>query len=279
MKGFNIDFLGENLKVKVPTLDEELLKVSLNNGEIFDFTHFSLAMNKILKSAIYVASNVDKSKFKKIHEHRHWHFDSIIGEENQLGNNFYEKNNWDRGHLARRADLMWGSEDDVENAQYDSCCWANISLQHHEFNTGIWSKLEGWIIENPDILSKKLSIFTGPINGGGSMEYCGVKKLLGCGVFIPTAFWKVIFYINKSNNLKCISFIMSQEEYLKRGKNEGLKFLKPYEVSLKEISRLTNLKFEDNLYDVDVFNNNDNTIESKNQEAHLIEGEDDLILH
>ena len=116
---------------------------------------------------------------------------------------------------------MWGSEDDVENAQYDSCCWANISLQHHEFNTGIWSKLEGWIIENPDILSKKLSIFTGPINGGGSMEYCGVKKLLGCGVFIPTAFWKVIFYINKSNNLKCISFIMSQEEYLKRGKKEG----------------------------------------------------------
>ena len=62
MSGFNVNFLGENYKVNFPSLGNELSEVSLNNGEIFDFTHFSLVMNKVMKSAICVASNIDKSQ-------------------------------------------------------------------------------------------------------------------------------------------------------------------------------------------------------------------------
>lgn len=280
MSGFNVNFLGENYKVNFPGLGKELSEISLNNGEIFDFTHFSLVMNKVMKSAIYVASNIDKSQQCSIKEERRWHFDDRIGKENQLGNEFYtnDNNTWDRGHLARRADLIWGSVEEAKKAQYDSCCWANISLQHHKFNTGIWNDLEDWVLDKAkdDILSKKLSIFTGPIYGEYSIEYCGANNPLGCKIFIPTAFWKSIFYINKSNDLKCISFIMTQKEYLIKGTLEDLKLLQPYQVKLEEISNITNLKFDDSLYMADVLNTDDKTIIKSN--VHLIERKDNLIL-
>ena len=81
---------------------------------------------------------------------------------------------------------------------------------------------------------------------------------------------------NNSNDLKCISFIMTQKEHLIKGTLEDLKLLQPYQVKLEEISNITNLKFDDNLYMVDVLTTNVRTITKS--DVHLIERKDNLIL-
>ena len=252
LQGFDINFLHESYTTNFPTFMESLLNDSLNNGEIYNFTHFSLVMNKKLHSAIYVASNVDKSKSRDdIKRGNHWHYDNRIGIENQIGNELYANNDWDRGHLARRHDLCWGTYEEAKNANFDSFCWANISLQHAEFNQGIWKKLEDYTFDYlaNNTLSQKLSIFAGPIYDEVSIEYCGEDHPLGCHLMIPSAFWKAIFYINKDKELKCASFVMKQHEFLTRGVFKGLDLLKPYQVNLKNICDETNIIFEDLLLD------------------------------
>ena len=273
---FNTKFLGSNYEISHPILNESLSNVSLNSGEIFDFTHFSLAMNKEMRSAIYVASNIDKSKLVKINENRRYHFDEDrIGRENQLGDEFYKNHgngyDYDRGHLARRADLLWGSKAEAEAAQFDSCCYANISLQHPKFHEVPWSTLENWIFNktSEDILSKKLSIFAGPFYEDYSIVNNDLSDLKS---YIPAGFWKTIFYIDENQDLKCLSFIMYQNQYLPKGNLEGLIKLKPYQVSLNKISEYTGLEFEDSLYNADVFNSKE-----VKSDFNLIENAKDLI--
>lgn len=256
MQGFNDKFLGEDYKVKLPNLTKDISSDALNNGQVYEFTHFSLVMNKALRSAIYVASNINKDQLKDVARGDYWHYDERIGKENQIGNEYYKNNDWDRGHLGRRRDLCWGSLEEAKKGNYDSFCWANISLQHSQFNQGIWNELEDWVLDSlpNESLYKKLSVITGPINNGG-IDYFGANNKLDKAAKIPSAFWKIIFYINKQAELKSIGFIMNQTNYFTKDINRDMELLKPYQVSLKFIADSTGLEFEKYLYDSDVLNN------------------------
>lgn len=271
--GYDKNFLGKEYTINLPKINFSILKLDdiLSNGKVFNFTHFSLIMHKVFKSAIYVASNINKELQQNIKRKEYWHYDEKIGEENQIGNDIYKNNEWDRGHLARRKDICWGSLKEATLANYDSFCWANISIQHKNFNQGIWSKLEDFIFNNLADASKekKISVFTGPINGDGSIKYCGKGKPLTCNTIIPVGFWKTIFYIN-DNTLKSKSFIIKQDKYLKRNIISDLKLFATYEVSLSDIMTLTGLEFEKILLDGDNFN--------KFRGASLINKKEDLTI-
>lgn len=243
--GYNSEFLGKDYIINLPKMDSLSTSIALNNGEVFDFMHFSLVMNKILKSAIYVASNVDKQSLKNIKRKEYWHFDKKIGEENQIGNNLYKNNQWDRGHLARRKDLCWGTLEEATIANYDSFCWANISLQHKKFNQGIWGKLEDFIYNKIGEISRgrKLSIFTGPINKEKVINYKKSKEDL-LNQFIPSGFWKTIFYVDNNEKLKSKSFIIKQDQYLMRDKMCNFDLFLTYQVSLHDIMKITKLEFD-----------------------------------
>lgn len=247
--GYNKNFLGKKYRIDLPKINSLRLNTVLNNGEVFDFMHFSLVMNKVLKSAIYVASNIDKESIKNIARKEYWHFDKRIGEKNQIGNDIYKNNEWDRGHLARRKDICWGSIEEASRANYDSFCWANISLQHKKFNQGIWSKLEEFIYNKitETSMGKRLSVFTGPINGEGSVKYCGKDKPLVCNTIIPVGFWKIIFYINNEGILRSKSFIVKQDKYLKRSLINEFDMFLTYQVSLVSVMNISGLEFESGL--------------------------------
>lgn len=256
--GYNKFFLGEEYFIELPKINLQDLNLDmvLNRGQVFNFTHFSLIMHKILKSAIYVAYNIDKDSLKNIKRKDYWHYDEKIGEENQIGNDIYKNNDWDRGHLARRKDICWGSLKEATLANYDSFCWANISIQHKNFNQGIWSKLENFIFDKlcDNSKGKRLSVFTGPINGEGSIKYCGKDKSLSCSTIIPVGFWKVIFYIDNKDILKSKSFIIKQDKYLKRSLISEIAMFKTYEVVLSDIMALTGLEFHNKLLKTDSLN-------------------------
>ncbi|QTL47334.1 DNA/RNA non-specific endonuclease [Priestia aryabhattai] len=280
-KGFDTKFLGDNYEIPFPRLTGTTAENALNNGEIFNFIHFSLVMNKKLKFAIYGANNIDQAKAKDV-PRVDFHFDPYIGEENQVGNELYRNNPWDRGHIVRRRDVCWGNMEEAKQANYDSFSYANISLQHHNFNTKPWNQLEDWILEHPEHLNKKLSVFTGPINAETDREYCGVGRPNGCGIRIPAAFWKIVFYVGLNNNLGSAAFIMKQDEFWNDEHSSNLIPLETYQVPLNTISQLTGIEFKDALYNTNPLFFSPNVVtESENiitPEARIIHNASDLTL-
>lgn len=248
MTGFDSYFLGKEYKVQLPILDKKLVIEALNKGEEFPFMHYSLVMNRTLRTAIYAASNVDKSALQEIPRSDFWHYDTRIGENNQIGNEAYKNNDWDRGHLARRRDLCWGTKEEAKKGNYDSFCFGNITLQHKKFNQGIWGKLEDWVLEElaDNSIGKRLSIFTGPIINEESMEYNGADNNLRIPVMIAGYFFKVICYVGLDGKLGSIGFIMKQTEYLT--KSIDMKLLKPYRVKIMDITKSTGIIFQENIY-------------------------------
>lgn len=203
-------FLGDKHEVPLPGLVGKTAEEALESGRVYDFTHFSIAMNKRRRFAIFSAACVDESRFLQVpRDNKSWHFDDRIGKENQVGAEFYANNEYDRGHLTRRKDVCWGERQEAEKANYDSFCYANIALQHHRFNTGIWNCLEDWILDSLDN-DKKMIVITGPIHKESDEEYCGANGKPGCGITIPFGFWKMVCYADRQQALTCLSFLIRQ---------------------------------------------------------------------
>ncbi|MDP5273573.1 DNA/RNA non-specific endonuclease [Chengkuizengella axinellae] len=247
--GFDPNFLGEDFMIKVPRLIGQTKIDALNDGEMFHYTHFSLVMNNKRRFLVYGANNVDKNTMKNIRRGDDWHFCERIGVENQIGNELYRNNPWDRGHMVRRRDVCWGSIEEAKQANFDSFCWGNIVLQHGEINQGIWNQIENWILEHEDNYMKKISIFTGPIFTDQDREYCGVDQKLDCGIHIPAGFWKVMFYVNRKRKLRSLAFVIKQDDFWFNEYGKLFKTIENYQVPLNMISQITGIEFEDVLYE------------------------------
>ncbi|GAC43327.1 DNA/RNA non-specific endonuclease [Paenibacillus popilliae] len=278
-KGYNPLFLGTNYAIDYPTLTGEVKNHALNEGEIFDFTHFSLVMNKETKFAVYSIAIIDKSKFRRIKRKNSWHYDPRIGKDNQVGNELYAQNVWDRGHLTRRYDVCWGAQ--AKQASHDTFCWANIALQHHDFNTGVWNDLENWLLAYVKD-GRKMIVTTGPIHRDSDIEYCGVHRPSGCKIKVPYGFWKSITFVDQNLNLMTLAFIIRQ--YNKAGGNldSRLKPLKTYQVPLTTVTKETGIEFDRKQYDTNplfFFTNPIMTArEIQMPEAYLIEEKSDMIV-
>ncbi len=86
-----------------------------------------------------------------------------------MGNELYSGNRQDRGHIARRADLVWGELDEAQQANRDSFYYSNITPQMDDFNqssqNGIWGRLENALFEDVDVEDLRVSVFAGPVLG------------------------------------------------------------------------------------------------------------------
>lgn len=283
--GFNPIFLGEEHNINLPLLVGKTAMEALNGGQSFPFMHFSLVMNQSRKFLIYGANNVDRNFMKEVKRNNNdWHFDVRIGEENQVGNEYYRNNPWDRGHMVRRRDVCWGTTmDQAEKGNYDSFCWGNIVLQHSEINQGIWNEIEEWMLDYEENRLNKLSIFTGPVFTESDQEHCGTNQHSDCTVKIPAGFWKVMFYVDSLNVLHSAGFIVKQDEYWTDPVAGNLQLLESYQVPLRTISDLTGIEFEERLYHTSPLAQKA-TPKTVNEgiptpEYYLIKNKDDLHLH
>ncbi|MFB5676110.1 DNA/RNA non-specific endonuclease [Paenibacillus terreus] len=279
-KGYDPLFLGTDHQIDFPTLTGKVKEHALKGGEIFDFTHFSLVMNKETKFALYSIAIVDKYKHRNIERgNNDWHYDERIGKNNQVGDELYEQNDWDRGHLTRRYDICWG--DQAEQANYDSFCWANITLQHHDFNTGIWNDLENWLLDYVED-GGEMIVTTGPVHKDNDSEYCGVHQPSGCKIKVPYGFWKSITFVDQNQSLRTLAFIIRQYKNAHDNLATRFKPLKTYQVPLTTITRETEIEFDKKQYDTNplFFFANPTTAEKDIQtpEAYLIENKTDIIL-
>jgi len=245
--GYFPGFLGETLEPPVidATLEDD--SVQHEGSAIITYTHFSLVLSKSRGFARWVAWNIDGGQLKRVSRKGNSFIkDPRIPAAFQNGDELYSGNRLDRGHLARRADLVWGELPEANSANDDSFFFTNIAPHMDDFNQsskdGVWGRLEEAVFADVDVQDLKVSVFGGPVFQDNDREYRGVR--------LPREYWKVIAYVEQGV-LKCSAFLLTQN--LNPFEALDLDEFRAFQVSTAELEERTNLRFANALRSVDGF--------------------------
>lgn len=269
--GYNPNFLGEF--VDVPDLSASTGKdaFTLENSKVIKYTHFSLAQSKSRGFAIWVGWNIDGGDIKRLSRRGiKFKLDPRIPNKYQNGDELYKNNPIDRGHIARRADLLWADIDEAKKANIDSFFFTNISPQLDKFNQssqgGMWGKLENAVFDEADVDNLRVSVFGGPVFQNDDVVYRGVK--------IPREFYKVVVYL-EAGELKVKAFILTQN--LDQFELFDLEEFQVFQAALTEIEQRCGFTFPDNLNSADDFGDQIETLLVAKVERKPVETAEDII--
>lgn len=244
--------LGPTFNVPLPDLgslkNEATELIGLPGKNVLDYRGYSLVMHVRRKLAIYTAAHVDGSNRHKLSRPAdEWRYDPRIARSAQIGNYYYAKNQFDRGHLTRYEDMEYGrSVSDAIQSAADTLHWTNCSMQHAKFNQTktLWQGLEQHILElSVRAKSFEAKVFTGPILDPADPVWEKFKDIQ-----YPTRFWKIAVAVTSSQQLFAAGFILDQSEVIGKYGIEAtvdvpFSDFKTYQVPIDEIERETGLLF------------------------------------
>ncbi|NMF66493.1 DNA/RNA non-specific endonuclease [Brasilonema octagenarum] len=256
-KGYNPDFLG--VTIPLPELTPAALafgpvaQVKGTQDNILRYTHFSIVMCETRRLAFYTAVNIDGKQWVGLNRRDdEWFFDPRISSEMQVGNDFYSNepgNFFDRGHLVRRQDPIWGEQSEAKIANSDTFHFTNCSPQYFQFNQSqqLWQGLENFILTNTDQDDLLATVFTGPVFQQSDIVHRGVQ--------VPKFFWKVVVVVDKQRKLSSSAYVVSQEKFVQNIPFELLPVgqFNNFQVSIANLETRTGLKFSDEVRRADVF--------------------------
>ncbi|WP_339532770.1 DNA/RNA non-specific endonuclease [Pseudomonas mucidolens] len=266
-QGYVEDFLGDFV-VPWPTVDASIaddVQELIGGGDRLDYTHFSVSMSRSRRLALYVGVNIEGGLGVDVPRNNDsWSYDGRLPISTQVGEDLYAGNGLDRGHLVRRQDPNWGEEAHLAN--FDTFHFTNCSPQMGAFNQKTWLELEDYILDHTQRWKARATVFTGPVFADHDRMYRGVK--------IPSAFWKVVAYLNDAGKPSASAYMIDQSREL--GQLE-LVFgqLRTYQRSVIQIEQLTNIRFG-NLADYDGFSNEERATGTRIEA--LIRGPEDIRL-
>lgn len=201
MTGYDPDFLD------APLAPPE----SPEGTHLLDYTHFSLQMHRTRRLASWVAWNIDGLTLftgdSISRSGEDFRADPRIPEAQQTLDDVYAGNELDRGHVARRSDLLWGSLAEARQANSDSFFFTNITPQHQDFNQsgrgGVWGLLENAVLAQEGLSDRRLTLFAGPVLSDDDPPYRDLVQL-------PREHWKVVAYrLDGEPRFRC--FLLSQD--------------------------------------------------------------------
>jgi endonuclease G len=239
--GYSAEFLGQ--RVELPTINEDLREdtVQLDGSGIIPYMHFSLALSKSRRFARWVAWNIDGGTIKKV-SRKGVPFikDPRIPSEFQNGDELYNGNRLDRGHLARRADLLWGPLSEAKSANADSFFFTNITPQMDDFNQsskdGVWGRLEDAVFADADVQDLRVSAFGGPVFQEDDRIYRETR--------LPREYWKILAYM-AHGQFKSHAFLLTQN--LSPLEAIDLDEFRVFQIATAELEQRTQLRFADEL--------------------------------
>ncbi|MGW5054134.1 DNA/RNA non-specific endonuclease [Actinokineospora sp. NPDC004072] len=242
-RGYDPGFLG--LPVDAPDLDAGAEAVVLDGSTTIDYTHFSLALSAARGFAFWVAWNIDGSGLRKLPRSGiEFVKDPRLPADAQHGDELYRGNRLDRGHLARRADLLWGPPEEADRANRDSFFFSNITPQLDAFNqaarNGLWGRLEDALFEDVEVDHLRVSVMAGPVFGADDRVYRGVA--------VPREFWKVIAFA-EGGLLRASAFLLTQN--LNRLESLDLDEFAVFQLPITEVGERTGLRFPTALTEAD----------------------------
>ncbi|MBY5735471.1 DNA/RNA non-specific endonuclease [Rhizobium leguminosarum] len=244
--GYVDDFLG--FTVPLPTPVGELKRfVAPVQGSVegrLDYEHFTVVMHSVRRISLFVAVNIDGTSPGEVkRDSDSWFLDGRIADEFQVGEDLYAGNILDRGHLVRRQDPVWGVTAKIAND--DTFHFTNCSPQAANFNQKTWLSLEDYVLGNAKAQDAKVTVFTGPLFKDSDRTYRSVQ--------IPTAYWKVLSFVDNAGRPSSTAYIVDQVSELKE-LEAAFGAFKTYQRSVASIERMTGLSFN-GLADFDGFSN------------------------
>jgi endonuclease G, mitochondrial len=241
--GYDPEFVGPRIEMPTTTVPDDAVLVG--GSPIIHYTRFSLALSSSRRLCRWVAWNIDGSTLPVAggpdaigRDDLEFTIDPRIDPDVQTGNTVYKRNRLDRGHIARRADLLWGERGQAELANSDSFYLTNITPQMDNFNQsalqGVWGRLENALLDDVDEENSRVSVMAGPVLASTDQPYRTV--------LVPREFWKLLIY-QRDNELRTRGFIVTQSL-------DGLKARDPFaafvtmEKSVEQIADKAQVTFD-----------------------------------
>jgi endonuclease G, mitochondrial len=240
LPGYDPVFLGTDIAFPALSLADQNDAFHVSDSPHLHYMHFSLASSMSRRLAYWVAWNIDGSSLNQEigRTGKSFRLDKRVARKYQVSNKFYAKNILDRGHLARHEDVVWGEDEEAEQASSDSFLFTNIAPQAEDFNQskqgGLWGQLENAALEVT--LNQRMSCFAGPIFQTNDRAY-GTEK---DQIRIPSKFFKILVY-KKADQLTTKAFVLSQN--LDKLVPRGLEKFAVFEKTISDIESSSFLTF------------------------------------
>lgn len=157
---------------------------------VLPYTHFSVLLRPDRRLAAATVVALDGGRLVDVDRGGdQWFLDPRVRPDEQAGAELYDRNDFDRGHLVRRRDPVWGTAADARQANADTFSYANAAPQVSRFNQSmdLWLGLEDHVLAWAARYDQRIVVLTGPVFADDDPEYRGVR--------IPRRFFKVAAYL------------------------------------------------------------------------------------
>lgn len=197
--------------------------------QIVKHQYYTLSYNEKFEQAEWVAYELKKENLINRNYKRPYFIEDPKVTTGSADWRNYKNSGYDKGHLCPAADMEFD-----ENAYNDTFYTSNISPQKHDFNSGIWNRLEQktryWAEKYNDIY-----VVTGAILDDSDKKI-GTEK-----VAVPKYFYKIIL-AKSGKEHKAIAFLVPNED--------SDKSLYDFVVTIETLEKMTGIDFFPNLKDL-----------------------------
>lgn len=251
--GYDPEFLGS--KVPLPSIPDEMLGKTFQNGRPVDYLNYSLVLQTERRVALFTASNLDRQHLRVLPQAAvGFDLDPRVPADLQAQASWFQDNGLDRGHLVTRQEIAWGAsldaEAEVAAAQLQSMVnvYTNITPQFDTLNRDVWVGLEQWVLTVFYKGADRVTIFSGPVLDENDPVIYGVQ--------VPRHFWKVVVSgrLTRTRELAVEAFLIPQLQ--SDAKIERAWTFSPdiFRVRVEDLEKLTSLDFGETLRAADVTN-------------------------
>ena len=213
---------------EVKSNTNEFFLPSSTTGQIIHHENYSLSYHEAHEQAEWVAYELKSSHLSRTnHKRPYFEIDLAVKTGAAHWRN-YKNSGYDRGHLCPAGDRRFSKK-----AHDETFLTSNISPQEHEFNSGIWNRLE-----------QKVRYWARKYDGvyvvtGGVLE-ADLSTIGEEDVSVPESFYKILIDMN-SGSPKMLAFLMPHRD--------SKKPLYEFVVSVDEIEAITGIDFFPELED------------------------------
>lgn len=248
---YDPEFLGFTLPLPTagPSRAGSILRrQELADGVRAEYPTYAVVTDAEKRAPLFAALMIDGAKRQKTSRSDNWRIDSRVGAENQLDNSYYQRNPWDRGHMARRDSAGWGdTRQAAQRASDETFYYSNACLQHENVNQDEWLQLEDWAADLAAADRRRVVVFTGPVFGDAPRI---INPPGRHPAQIPAAFFKVVCWSGEDGQLAVAAFMVHQDAEALKDKQGRLRYdFQKYQVTIREIEIATGLEFSDEVYE------------------------------
>lgn len=222
--GFDRDFLGVRVELPAikpaPRFGAWLVvppdrRSHPDDASELRYEHISVIMNGPRRTAYLAAVNIDyAAPFREGRPSSEaWALDGRLADADQLDNSYYAGNDYDRGHLAMRADAAWGmTREEAVRGNLESFHWTNCALQHKLFNQAsgrrLWGDLENFIAAQGRGQRTRLSVFNGPVFDSEDRPMKDAR--------VPGQYWKIVVWKDAADAQPgAVGFVLDQRDLIR----------------------------------------------------------------